>query len=90
MNRSYPPSCCSPGPDIIEHMSKSKPPTASAVMNRNDDGSTFAAQVKNSTSDLTDPWNHIAAEAKDEIRTVAVCSAIYQQVNHRFFSIDYF
>lgn len=81
MNRSYPPSCCSP--DIIEQMSKSKQPTASAVMNRNDDTSTFVAQAKNNTNDMADPWNHVATEAKDEIPTVAVCTAIYQQVkNH--------
>lgn len=86
MNRSYPPSCCSP--DIIEHISKSKTPTASAVMNRNDDGSataTFTGQLKNTTGDLTimDPWNHVAGEAEakaDDMKTVTVCTAIYQQV----------
>lgn len=79
MNRSYPPSCCSP--DIIEHVAKSKPPTASAVMNRNDDGTTFTIQIKNNSSDLNDPWNHVASETKgDEIKAVAVCTAIYQQV----------
>lgn len=78
MNRSYPPSCCEPSTSPT-----SKAPTASAVMNRNDDGSaTFTGQLKNATGNLTASWNHMASEVAakaDDIRTVTVCKP-YSQV----------
>lgn len=74
-NRSYPTSCCSP--DIVDQIAISKRPMASAVVYRNDD----LINTKNNLSELTDmTWNHLVADSKEEIKTVAVCQAIYQQV----------
>lgn len=50
---------------------------ASAVVYRNDD----LINTKNNLSELTDmTWNHLVADSKEEIKTAAVCQAIYQQV----------
>lgn len=74
-NRSYPTSCCSP--DIVDQIAISKRPMASAVVYRNDD----LINTKNNLSELTDmTWNHLVADSKEEIKTAAVCQAIYQQV----------
>lgn len=79
-NRSYPISCCSP--DIVEQISISRRPMASAVVFRNDDSTAgaFATQVKANLTELTDlTWSHLVNDNKDEVRTATVCRAIYQQ-----------
>lgn len=87
-NRSYPTSCCSP--DITEQISISKRPLASPVVFRNDDISGLSSlsviQHKNNFSDMTDSaWSHVVTESKEEIKTVAVCRAIYPQVKEQWF-----
>lgn len=55
---------------------------------RNDDLSSSAnslsAQIKNNFSEMTDAsWSHVLTDSsKEETRTVAVCRAIYPQVNY--------
>lgn len=79
-NRSYPISCCSN--DINDQISISRRPMASAIVFRNDDTAAIALtnQAKINFTELTDlPWNHLINDNKEEIKTVAVCRAIYQQ-----------
>lgn len=79
-NRSYPTSCCSP--DIVEQISISRRPMASAVVFRSDDttAGSIAAQTKVNLTELTEmTWNHLVNDNKDEIKTATVCRAIYQQ-----------
>lgn len=55
---------------------------ASAVVFRNDDtaASALTNQAKINLTELTDlTWNHLINDNKEEIKTVAVCRAIYQQ-----------
>lgn len=79
-NRSYPPSCCSS--DIGDQLSISRRPMASAVVFRNDEttASALTNQAKINFTELTDlTWNHLINDNKEEIKTTAVCRAIYQQ-----------
>lgn len=76
VNRSYPISCCSP--DISDQISISRRPLASAVVFRDDSvANALASQAKANLTDLT--WSHLVNDNKDEIKTVAVCRAIYEQ-----------
>lgn len=55
---------------------------ASAVVFRSDDAASgaLAAQAKANLTELSDlTWSHLVTDSKDEIKTAAVCRAIYQQ-----------
>lgn len=75
-------------------MSIARRPLASAVVIRNDDllssANSLSAQMKNNFSELTDAsWSHVLTDSsKEETRTVAMCRAIYPQVNKFYVSFS--